>query len=483
MRRTVLSALRKPPLLPAIAVSLVTLPAFAGEVTVEELARRLQALEQRLGSEAETASPASTGLADLDQRLRVLERKLELQAEETARQAANTPVVSLSATKGFSVRSAPPGDIEVKLKGLFQADGRFFIDDEQNPQSDTFLWRRVRPTLEGSWGPLIGFRLTPEFAGDNATIVDAYVDVKFDPRATLRAGKVKGPVGLERLQSGGAIALVERGFPTELAPNRELGVQLQGEFLGSALNYMLGVYNGAPDGRDAPTTNPDNEFEYAARVFWEPFKNDANAWSGLGFGIAASVGDKFGQGDNFLPRYRTPGQVRFFAYRSDAAADGLHRRWSPQGYYYRGPFGLLAEYITSEQEVALVAGTNAGRRTHIENDAYSVTASWVLTGEDAGYKGVARPNHPFTTGAAGWGALELVARVGGLDVDDEAFPLFANPATAARNAEAWSLGVNWYLTSNLKLVANYTQTQFEGGAQGGDREDEKAFFTRAQVSF
>ena len=67
-----------------------------------------------------------------------------------------------------------------------------------------FLWRRIRPTIEGSWGSLIGFRLTPEFAGDGATIVDAYVDVKFDPRATLRIGKVKGPIGLERLQSASA---------------------------------------------------------------------------------------------------------------------------------------------------------------------------------------------------------------------------------------------------------------------------------------
>ena len=42
----------------------------------------------------------------------------------------------------------------------------------------------------------------------------------------------------------------------------------------------------------------------------------------------------------------------------------------------------------------------------------------------------------------------------------------------------------WYLTSNLKLVANYTQTQFDGGAAAGrDREDEKAFFTRAQLAF
>lgn len=469
----------------ALALAALALPSHAQspEDTIESLAQRLAALEQRLGATPADTTDALT-TADLDQRLRVIERKLELQAEEATAKAARDPVVALTAAKGLSVKSPAADGVEVKFKALVQADGRFYLDDRNTPQNDGFLFRRIRPTLEGSWGPLIGFRLTPEFAGDSATIVDAYVDVKFDPRATLRIGKVKGPVGLERLQSGAATALVERGFPTELAPNRDLGVQLQGELLSDTLGYVIGVYNGAPDGRDAATNNPDNEFEYAARVFWEPFKNDASAWSGLGFGIAGSVGDKSGSGNNFLPRYRTPGQVQFFGYNGNVATDGLHRRWSPQGYYYRGPFGLLGEYIASGQDLLVTSGADTGRRQHLENAAYQLTASYVLTGEEAGFRGVARPNHPFTIDGAGWGAFELVARHGVLEIDDEAFPLFANPANAAGRARAWSLGLNWYLTQHLKLVANYTQATFQGGAPlGADREDEKTFFTRAQLSF
>jgi phosphate-selective porin OprO/OprP len=446
--------------------------------------QRLRAIEQRLGVAPDAASANAAPVDALDQRLRVIERKLELQAEEAAARAASAPTVALTAARGLSIKSPAADGVELKLRGLVQADGRFFIDDAQVPQNDGFLFRRIRPTLEGSWGPLLGFRLTPEFAGDSATIVDAYVDVKFDPRATLRIGKVKGPVGLERLQSGGAIALVERGFVTELAPNRDLGVQLQGELLGGELAYAIGAYNGAPDGRDSPTTNPDDEFEYAARVFWEPFRNDANALSGLGLGIAASAGDTVGAGNSFLPRYRSPGQAQFFGYAANVAADGLRRRWSPQGYFYRGPLGVLAEAIVSEQEVLVTAGANAGRRKHLEHEAYTVTASWVLTGEDASYRGVARPNQNFTPGAAGFGALELVARFGELDVDDAAFPLFASAGNAASRAEAWTVGINWYLTQNLKLVANLSRTRFDGGAPAGaDREDEKAFFTRAQLSF
>ncbi|CAN7248901.1 porin [Pseudoxanthomonas sp. LjRoot168] len=472
-------------ILGALACSLALPVSAQNQPTVQDLLQRLEALERRVGdaptaaaAEGET-SPATLG--DLDQRLRILERRIELQQEETAAKAKDAPVVAVN-DKGASLKSAN-GDYEFKLRALVQGDARFFLDDDVVPQNDTFLFRRIRPTIEGSLGKLVSFRLTPEFAGDSATIVDAYVDVKLDPALTLRAGKVKGPIGLERLQSGGAIGLIERSFPTELAPNRDLGIQAQGEFAEGRVTYVAGVYNGAPDGRDAATTNPDEEFEYAGRLFFEPFKNTSSSWSGLGFGIAGSIGDKQGTGNNFLPRYRTQGQAQFFNYRSAVAADGEHSRISPQGYLYRGRFGLLAEYIASKQELLVTSGAAAGTRADLENTAWQATASWVLTGEDASYRGVVKPSKPFSPGS-GWGAWELVGRYGELEIDDRAFPLFADPLVAARRAKAWTLGVNWYLTSNLKLVVNYLDTQFEGGAAAGaDREDEKAVFSRLQVAF
>ncbi|QNP39540.1 OprO/OprP family phosphate-selective porin [Lysobacter solisilvae (ex Woo and Kim 2022)] len=466
----------------SLALALAVLPAQAGEVTVEQLAQRLQALEQRLGVAAATDAD-SAGLADLDQRLRVIERKLELQAEESAAKAASTPTVTLDG-KGLAVKSPGNSGFELKLHGLVQGDGRFYLDDEQKPQNDGFLLRYAEPTIEGSFGPLLGFKLQAQLAGDSATVNDAYLDLRFDPRATVRVGKFKQPFGLEQLQSSSVLEAIERGLPSELVPARDIGVQLHGALAGGTLNYAVGVFNGGVDGRDAASRNPDNELEATGRVFWEPFKNSANAWSGFGVGLAASVADTFGSGDSFLPRYRTPGQVQFFGYRAETAADGLHRRWSPQAYYYNGPFGVQAEYVASEQEVRVTSGANAGRVAHLENTAWQLLGSWVLTGEDASYKGVARPNHPFTAGAAGWGAFELVTRYGELDIDDDAFPLFANPATAGSGIEAWSLGLNWYLTQNLKLAATYTQSTFEGGAAAGaDREDEKTVFTRAQISF
>jgi phosphate-selective porin OprO/OprP len=465
----------------ALACVLATAPAWAqqaGQPTVEQLQRRLEALERRLGAEsvAPTASAtADGGVADLDQRLRIIERRLELQDEERTAAAKSAPVVTVN-DKGASFKSAD-GAYEIRLRGLLQGDGRFYIGDKQQPQNDTFLIRTARPIIEGSLGKLVAFRLTPEFAGDSATIVDAYADLRFDKAYTVRVGKFTSPVGLERLQSSSALADTERALPSELAPNRDIGVQVQGEV--GTLSYALGVFNGAVDGRDAVTSNPDNDFEYAGRIFFEPFKNNISAWSGLGFGLGASSGKTQGSGNNFLPRYRTPGQATFFSYRSAVLADGDRTRWSPQGYYYRNSFGLQAEYIVSRQEVATTTA-----RANLENKAWQATGSYVLTGEDAGYRGVVKPSRPYVAGGEGWGAWEVVGRYGVLEVDDAAFPLFADAASSARRAAAWTLGVNWYLTSNLKLVVNYSQTRFDGGAAAGaDREDEKTVFSRLQVSF
>ncbi|GGD37019.1 porin [Pseudoxanthomonas indica] len=460
----------------------LALPAFAQKApTVEELQKRLEALERRLGTSVASEEGAEPGLADLDQRLKVIERRLELQQEEAVAKAKEAPVISVN-DKGASFKSAD-GNYEVRLRGLIQGDGRFYVNDDALPQNDTFLLRTARPIIEGSLGKLIGFRFTPEFAGDSASIVDAYVDLRFDPAYTLRVGKFTSPVGLERLQSSSALAGVERALASELAPNRDIGVQLQGDVAEGKFSYALGVFNGTVDGRDAVTTNPDNEFEYAGRAFFEPFRNNANALSGLGFGVGASIGDKVGSGNNFLPRYRTPGQVQFFNYRSSVAADGENFRFSPQAYYYLGRFGVLGEYIRSSQEVLQTTGANAGVRADLENTAWQATVQFVLSGEDASYRGVVKPSSPFRPGE-GWGAFELVGRYGQLEVDDGAFPIFADPTVSAREASSWTLGLNWYLTSNLKLVFNYLDTTFKGGAAGGsDREDEKAIFSRLQVAF
>ena len=423
---------------------------------------------------------------ELDQRIKVLERQLELQAEDAATKAKDATTATAS-DKGFSLKK---GDYELKIKALVQADANFFTgDDATLSTADTFRFRRIRPTFEGSLGKLVGFRLTPEFAGNGSgeatSIIDAYIDLKFDPAYTLRAGKVKGPVGLERLQSGSALTFIERGYPTQLVPNRDLGIQLQGDVLGNTLNYTIGWYNGVTDAGQVTTRDGDNRKEFAGRLFAEPFKNQPGFLQGLGFGIGASTGEKRTTAGR-PGALQSIGTQTIFQYGTTVAPDGTHTRIAPQAYFYRNNFGLLAEYTESKQELRNTpAAPGVVSNQEFTNTAWQVVTSYVLTGEDSTFRGVTKPQNAFTIGGPGWGAFEVAARYGELDLDDDIFTTgFASAATNVSEAKGYGVGVNWYLNSNLKISADYNQSSFEGGAAAGaDRKDEKAIFSRIQLSF
>jgi phosphate-selective porin OprO/OprP len=64
----------------------------------------------------------------------------------------------------------------LKIRGLLQADGRFFAKSETLQANDTFLIRRFRPAIEGTLFSIVDYRLIPEFAG-TVQILDAYVDL------------------------------------------------------------------------------------------------------------------------------------------------------------------------------------------------------------------------------------------------------------------------------------------------------------------
>lgn len=421
-------------------------------------------------------------LETLDQKVRILERRLELEQEKAAEKAKATPVLG-AGKDGFFLKSADEA-FQLKLRGYLQTDGRFFIDDQERPGTNSFRVRRARPIFEGTVFKHFDFRIMTDF-GEGATVLqDAYLDFHYWPQARLRAGKFKPPVGLERLQSATDLLFVERALPTNLVPNRDVGIQLHGDLLNGALTYALGVFNGVVDGGSGDFDNHD-EKDYEARLFAHPFKlTEIEALEGLGIGVAGTWGNQEGNtASPNLPSFKTAGQQTFFSYRSDGTAAGTviannaRFRVSPQGYYYWGPFGLLWEYVLSSQEVKRAAAS-----ARIDNRAWQAAASYVLTGDDASYRGV-KPKRPFDPRIGAWGAFELAARYSQLHVDKDAFPVFADPQKSAREARAWAVGLNWYLNTNVKLVVDYEQTSFDGGSAKGDREDEKVVFSRLQIAF
>jgi phosphate-selective porin OprO/OprP len=467
------------------------------ERSESENARLRKALVQR---EAQGAAPnaveerkaAGEAVAGLNAKVATLEKKLEQDRETAAAAAKSAPKIELGAN-GLSVKSADE-NYQLAVRGYAQADGNVYMDDSSGDKiADNFSVRRARLIFEGSLYKAVDFRFAPDFAQGNVRLFDASVDLHHFPYASLMAGKFRSPInGLERQQGAPNLALVERALTSNLTPTRDIGVMLHGALpypgyqvqyaqpprFREFFEYQVGVFDGARDGANLDSEKDDNK-EFAGRAFSHPFLHSGvKPLQGLGLGIAGSWGQPR---DNALNSLKTAGQQNFLSYKTGVASSGNAYRITPGAYWHYGPFGLLAEYVISSQR--LKSGLDTARQ---DNLAWQVQASYVLTGEDNSFQGI-KPAPPFDPHAGQWGAWQIAGRWGELEVDKDTFKFkgaFADSANSARKATEWALGLNWHLNANIKLMSDYAQTWFNGGAaRGKDRPTEKAFQTRFQYQF
>jgi phosphate-selective porin OprO/OprP len=395
-------------------------------------------------------------------------------------QAQGTPAPAAQSAgwrDGFFIQS-DNGDYRLQVGALVHADGRLALgsDADSAAVTDTFLIRRLRPYLRGRLARNFEFYLNPDFAVGTLVVQDAYLDTVFAPSFRLRVGKTKTPFGLERLHSASNILFFERALPTSLVPNRDVGVQVLGDIAGGLVNYAAGVMNGVTDGASADLDANDGK-DVAGRIVVRPFTHGTSAaLRPLILGLAGTWGHQEGAGA--LPNYRTALLSQSFFSYSGAAAAGVRSRYSPQLFYNHKGFAGLVEYVHSQSAVG-----KGGVTDDIGHDSWQVAGSWVLTGEAAtdGATGI-KPRANFDFGAGHLGAFQVAARYHVLEVDDRAFVLnFATPGSSGR-AEAWTLGLNWFLTPNFKYVVNFERTVFDDDPDG-PRKPENALVFRTQVAF
>lgn len=452
------------------------------------------------GESAETISDLKKQIKALADKVSALEKKEEVSAKAEEKAQLNEPLITAD-EKGLSVQSADK-KFSFRLKGLLQFDSRWYFDDG-SPTNDTFVLRRARPIFEGTLYDNYEFKFVPDFGGGSVVIQDAYMNVNYYKEFQIQAGKYKTPVGLELLQSDASMAFIERGLPTNLVPNRDLGVMFHGEPLDGIIAYQAGVFGGLADGRSTTNVDIEDDKDFVGRLFVQPFKNEKGFLQGLGFGMGSSIGRRSGQANGLTAGYLTDGQQTFFSYNTPGAAsnaipivtaDGWTYRLAPQAYYYYRSFGLLGEWTLSSTDARVTgAGTNI-RNDRYVNTAWQIEGNWVLTGEDASFKGV-KPKKNFSLQDGTFGAVELVARYGELNIDGDAFAsspgstgAVIGPAATSGSAmddQAWGVGVNWYLNPNVRVSLDYFQSSFFGG-DGSNlvvKNGEQAVLTRFQVNF
>jgi phosphate-selective porin OprO and OprP len=411
------------------------------------------------GSASVAPSPAIDSLKQqldaVHQKVLILER-LRDNDQEAAKAASEKTGKALADGKGFTLVSQDDKSFSLKLKGFVQSVGSVYLDDGEKKQfTNNFTARRVQTHFDGVLYKDFSFRVHSDFAGSAFVLLDSYLDWAFLPEVGLRVGKFKVPTNLERLQASPRGQFIEAGYTSALLPNRDLGIQLQGLVGEGLFEYQLGLFNGVSDAASGVDDVNDDKDAWV-RVFISPFANTSIYFlQGLGLGISGSQG--YHQ-KGTLPTYRTPNRKTFFSYLAADTAQGKVTRYNPQASYYNGAFSVNGDFASTTQKLRK-SGIDPEELTHT---AWSVVASWVLTGEAQSYRGLKVKN---AVNDSGIGAIELLGRVGGFNADEKAFERnrWADTARSAKSAFGYTIGLNWYLNNAVRLQLNYEHNLFDSG--------------------
>ncbi len=370
-------------------------------------------------------------------------------------------------------------DYNFRVFGFTHSDYRSFLNSNGEEINNRFVNRRLRLISTGSYDKL-SFRLMTESNQNSPTFFDAFFDYAITPEINLRLGKFRSPLSLERWNLANDTMLIERGYTTQFAPGWDIGGFFWGTILSRKLDYNIGITGGARDFGN-PQQDFDNEQDFMIKLFSHPLRGESDLFENLGVGFSYSIGEREG---NFRKRqvssYNTNSFSRIFSYCANCFSSGLQTRFLPQGYWYYKNIGLLSEYAINQSEI-----NNLGQISEVTNNAWGVTASYMLTGESFNYNQAVIPNEKFSIKNNNWGAFQIATRISGINFDDKSFNNnISNINNSVSSAISETIGINWFPTKELKLMLNYETTQFEGGdILGSDRPDEHAILSRLQIRF
>jgi phosphate-selective porin OprO/OprP len=456
-----------------------------------------------------------------------------------------TPVVK-EKDGAFTLESAN-GRNSISLTGRMHLDYRFNDayeagrGDDRDTQSlsDQFELRRARLGVKGKFANDFKYEVVGNLPG-TATIDVAFLDYAKYDAVQLRVGKFKQPFGLEQLTSSNNIALMERSYVDQTVPGKKLGIQVMGSPK-AGFTYALSTFQ--PHDTELNINGGDTASGAARGTinFAEIMGNKemimhvglAGVDSTYTIGTAAtsqtsgSVVDASGMTQRgTISSFRTPGrglnnifraQVNGIQCDSSIASAGCasefgarveQKAYGLEGIFASGPFKLVGEYSAGDY----IGSSQASNRVSYDTKTYYVEAGWFITGEKyaGSYKnGVFssfKPTNDFDIDKGNWGAVELLFRAEGYDVDNisqsggrvqgglTSYTSSSNSSTASgveAGAKTYTGGIRWILNPNVVVKANYSYTKFDNafapidvtGGANGLIDSEKLVTFRTQFMF
>lgn len=402
-------------------------------------------------------------------------------------------------------------DIFFNAQGLEINNGTSEVEILNRNTIDRIWMRRVRPSIEGTVYDYFQYFVNPDFGLGQPRIYDAFMDINYYRGLGLQIGQQMSLVsGIENYFTNfdylTRAFVQEEGYPSMMAPDREFGFMIHGTlgpsghepyYRGLSLfgfddffSYQFAIMSEVADNTE-PGFNPISETNfssatsaianknYEGRLFLNPFiAIEKSFLQHLGVGVAASISSPTNNAN--LPDLYSVGQNSIVFYNDLVVANGARNRIHPEGFWYYGPFGILADWTKTMQTLIYGTSTNYLYPGSIKdsNTASQIQFIYNLTQEDFNLFHL-EPNQkfkPFEKDA--YGAWQLVFRLSKMNIDSSLFKanyisgnktvyVYADPRQSVQSASTWSIGVNWFWTQHLRFTTEYDQTNFEGGCSTG----------------
>jgi phosphate-selective porin OprO/OprP len=469
---------------------LMTTPVQAAELTPTEraLLERIEALEKRI-EELESRVPADANepvekpklpiptkppiepVQDPNQApaedLTLTERVEKL--ETAAAEAPQKSPYDLRAfwDKGLRLHS-DDGNFKLNLGGRTAVDSAWFSDDTElqravGNQQDGIEFRRAYLYMSGLINGWIEYKSEYEFSGDQVGFEDVYVGfTKIPYLGKIRFGHIDEPFGLELRTSNRHTTFMERALTHAIIPGTNTGVLAKNLIMDDSVFFNFGIFR-ETDGRGA--NSGDGGYNVTGRLAAIPInRNDGTEL--LHFGISGSHRNpddmvRFrSKPESNLSNFRYVDTFDFFADSEDVL--GLEFAW------INGPLSFQSEYVLDSVD------TQQGGDANIS--AWYAFVSYILTGEsrfyDLGSATFDRPRVNKSLREGGPGAWEVAARFSSIDLDDGSI--------RGGTQDDVTLGLNWYLNPNTKLMFNYIRALVDHDLYDGNLD---IFQMRAQVDF
>ncbi|QIZ77447.1 OprO/OprP family phosphate-selective porin [Ferrimonas lipolytica] len=419
----------------------------------------------------------SDKLLELEQRMEALEIEL-IEARDAAKK---TDRLKFKKTSPSPELISKDGRTTMEFKARIQADyvdadamqtGKKAADTEA--MKDTNI-RRLRLGLEGQFARDWEYEIELDFADSEVDVKDAKVAFNGWQDQKLILGFQKYGFGLANTQSSAHQIMMERPSVDVFSADRALGVQWR--YVGNNWNLALGMgldysetdesitevettelldEDGNPIevvtevGLDEESIYGESTF-YTARATYTPIKNNDNLLH-LGASYMLMDLDEGSQETRYRARSASKPVGRMVD-TGNFASDGSQTYGVEAMYQHRNML-LRGEYMASTADQ--FDEDDGSSLEDVEVDAFYVTASYILTGEQwrySGKKGVLKSPRPASAlSDGGWGAWEIAARY-------EQANFLEDHMKYGGDLDTWVVGVNWYMEDNLKMQFNYIDAE------------------------